>query len=54
MRDATRTDFELAAGWGIRGFPALVIEHDQQLALFAGGYTPAEQLLQRLDAIKPA
>jgi putative protein-disulfide isomerase len=54
MRDATRADFELAAGWGIRGFPALVVEHDQQLALFANGYTPAEQLLQRLDAIRPA
>lgn len=48
MRSATRSDFETAAGWGIRGFPALLIEHNQQLSQLANGYTTAAQLQERL------
>ena len=51
MRAATRQDFEKAAGWGIRGFPALVIEHDGTLALLASGFTPADELRARLDSV---
>lgn len=47
-RSKTRADFEQAARWGIRGFPALVVEHQGQLMLLAGGYTPTEELLRRL------
>lgn len=52
LRRETRADFERAAGWGIRGFPAVVIEHDGQLALLANGYTPAAELLRRLEAVR--
>jgi putative protein-disulfide isomerase len=50
MRAATLQDFETAAGWGVRGFPALVIEHEGKLALLASGFTPADELRARLDS----
>ena len=51
MRAATRADFETAAGWGIRGFPTLVIEHKGQLALLASGYARTEELRARLESV---
>ena len=54
MRVATRGDFETAAGWGIRGFPALVVEHNNQLSLLASGFTPADEVFTRLDSVGKA
>lgn len=51
MREATRGDFETAAGWGIRGFPALVIEADRELSLLASGYASADELRVRLESV---
>lgn len=51
MREATRADFQQCQAWGLRGFPALVAEHDQQLHLVAQGYTPVETLRERLEAL---
>jgi putative protein-disulfide isomerase len=51
MRAATRADFETAAGWGIRGFPTLMIEHKAQLSLLANGYTTADDLRERLTRL---
>lgn len=44
MRATTRSDFETAAGWGIRGFPALVVARNGTLALLASGFTSAGEL----------
>lgn len=51
MRDATLADFAQAQSWGIRGFPALVAEHDGALHLVAQGYLPADALRARLAAL---
>jgi putative protein-disulfide isomerase len=51
MRAATRTDFETAAGWGIRGFPTLVIENNGQQALLASGFARKDELLERLESV---
>lgn len=51
MREAVRQDFAQAQAWGIRGFPALVAEHDEQLHLVCQGYAPAQTLHERLDTL---
>ena len=51
MIDATRQDFAQSQAWGIRGFPALVAEHDGQLHLVCNGYAPIEVLRQRLASM---
>jgi putative protein-disulfide isomerase len=46
-------EFELCEGWGVQGFPAVVLLHNQQLMMIAQGYTPYEVLEERLKmAIK--
>ena len=51
MRDATLADFRQSQAWGIRGFPAVVAEHDGALHLVAQGYLPVEALRERLTAL---
>lgn len=51
MRDATQADFDQAAAWGIRGFPALIAEHGDHLHLVAQGYTGIDTLRQQLGAL---
>jgi putative protein-disulfide isomerase len=51
MRDATLRDFRQSQAWGIRGFPAVVAEHDGALHLVAQGYLPVEGLRERLAAL---
>lgn len=51
MRDATLADFRQSQAWGIRGFPAVVAEHDGALHLVAQGYLPVEALRERLAAL---
>lgn len=50
MREATKGDFAITQQWGIRGFPALIAEHDDHLHLVAQGFMPVEALRQRLTA----
>jgi putative protein-disulfide isomerase len=51
MHESTRQDFAQAREWNIRGFPAVVAEHDEQLHLVCNGHTPADALRQRLAAL---
>ena len=51
MRDATLADFGQSQAWGIRGFPALIAEHDGALHLVAQGYLPVDALRERLGAL---
>ncbi len=53
MRDATLADFRQAQAWGIRGFPALIAEHEGGLHLVAQGFLPADALRERLGALSP-
>lgn len=54
MRDATLADFRQAQAWGIRGFPALIAEHGDELHLVAQGYLPAAALRKRLGQLLAA
>jgi putative protein-disulfide isomerase len=51
MREATLADFSQAQAWGIRGFPAVVAEHDGALHLVTQGYLGADALRERLAAL---
>jgi putative protein-disulfide isomerase len=45
MKQATRQDFAAARGLGIRGFPAVLLSRDGDLALIASGFTRAERMI---------
>jgi len=48
----TRSDFQLAAEMGIKGFPSVVVRHNGQLYLAANGYREAEDLLKVIANIE--
>jgi putative protein-disulfide isomerase len=52
MREATARDFAQAQAWGIRGFPALVGEHGEDLHLIAQGYCAIDALYPRIAALQ--
>jgi putative protein-disulfide isomerase len=49
-REATRADFAQAQAWGIRGFPALVLDKGERLQLICQGYLALKALRERLAA----
>ncbi len=49
-RDATRADFAQSQAWGIRGFPALVLDQGERLQLVCQGYLALAPLRERLAA----
>lgn len=51
-REATRQDFNLTQGWGISGFPTLVMEHAGKLNALTVGYTKADDLLSRMREVE--
>jgi putative protein-disulfide isomerase len=50
MRAAVRADFDQAQAWGIRGFPALILDQGERLQLVCQGYLPLAALRERLAA----
>jgi putative protein-disulfide isomerase len=54
MRAATLRDFSQAQEWGIRGFPALLAEHDDHLHLVTHGHVPIATLRERLAGVATA
>jgi putative protein-disulfide isomerase len=50
MRDAVRADFAQSQAWGIRGFPALVLDQGERLQLVCQGYLALAPLRERLAA----
>ena len=50
----TKQDFAQTQRWGIQGFPALVLVHDETLHLISSGYTKTAVLLERIVAITQA
>lgn len=51
MKDAARGDFTLAQDWGIRGFPTLLVVHDEKPHLLAPGYMKAPEMIERAESI---
>jgi putative protein-disulfide isomerase len=49
VREQTQTDFALARSWGVRSFPALLLAYDNQRHIIAAGYSPAKELVARLQ-----
>ena len=45
-----RQDFAQTRRWGINGFPALLIEHENSLHMIANGYTKTANLVAALEA----
>lgn len=54
LREATRADFGQAQAWGIRGFPALIAEHGDELHLVCHGFVDEDGLRARLAAFQEA
>ena len=55
VRDATRADFAQVQQWGLRGFPALVLDQGGRLQLVCQGYLDTDALRARLaEAATPA
>lgn len=50
--DLARQEFELVEKWGIRGFPAVVVEAGDKLYMVAQGYQPYSQLTETLERIQ--
>ena len=48
----TRSDFQLAAEMGVKGFPSVVVRHNGQLYLAANGYRESANLLQIITNIE--
>src|SRR5438105_9968422 len=51
-RQATGEDFKTAQSVGVTGFPTVAIEHDGGLHAIAAGYTPVEEMMQRIARIR--
>jgi putative protein-disulfide isomerase len=52
MRYATRADFQLSNEMGVRGFPSVVIRHDNQLFLVANGFRESEDLIKTIEKVQ--
>lgn len=50
MKALTRRDFERSAEWGVRGFPTLILQHQDSLTMITNGYSKSEAMIQRIEA----
>lgn len=50
----TRQDFAQTKRWGINGFPALLVLHQDSLHMIANGYTKTANLVAALKAVQTA
>jgi putative protein-disulfide isomerase len=56
MRDSASVqmaeeEFSLVHAWGIQGFPALVLRHEEQLYMIANGFTAYDTVVARMEEI---
>ncbi len=49
-RDRTLDDFRFSHSLGVRGFPTVVLEHDDRYGLLSSGYQPIEGLKSGIEA----
>jgi putative protein-disulfide isomerase len=52
LKTKVKEDFEYAANVGVRGFPTLVLQNDNNLYLLSNGYTEAENIMETVLKIK--
>ncbi len=50
MKALTRRDFEQSAEWGVRGFPTLILRHNDKLTMITNGYSKSEAMIERIEA----
>ena len=50
--EETRQDFQQTQRWGVRGFPALLVFHDNALHMIASGYTKAAELISACQQLQ--
>jgi putative protein-disulfide isomerase len=50
-RELAESDFELTQNWGVSGFPAIVVEHEEKLYLLTQGYQDYDTLADVLRKI---
>lgn len=48
---ATHQEFNIVQQWGITGFPAAILEKDEELYLIARGFTPMDKMLHVINEI---
>ncbi|WP_291912507.1 DsbA family protein [Chitinophaga sp. CB10] len=51
FRYETQQEFQVVQNWGITGFPAAILDVNDQLYLCARGFTPIDRLQQTIDNI---
>lgn len=51
MKENTKADFQLAAGMGIRGFPSMVAQKEDQYYLLSRGYRSGEDMIKDLEGL---
>lgn len=49
VRQKTLASFQRTRQWGVRGFPTLILQNAQGLRVLTPGYTPYEEIAQRLN-----
>ena len=50
--DTTRQHFQQCQQWGVRGFPALLMVHQNALHMIASGYSRAADMLERIGTLE--
>lgn len=50
-QDDTNSDFQLSTEMGIRGFPSVVVRHNDQFFLIANGFREAKDLIEAIEKI---
>lgn len=51
VKAQTREEFQISRNWGIRGYPSVLLLAGDRLYAIASGYSPFEQMRQRLDSL---
>jgi putative protein-disulfide isomerase len=53
IRKRTQAEFTINRQWGVRGYPTVLLQKQDQLHLLARGYASSEEMWERLEAVLP-
>lgn len=51
VKQETADEFNLNRSWGVRGYPTIVLLHQDQLFLLANGYATFEEMTSRVESV---
>ena len=54
VQQETQQEFQLNRQWGVKGYPSVILMHQDQLFLLANGYATFEQMKDRIEHILAA